>query len=322
MATQEQIQSVRFPSFITERQQQLLNTLFGRAQDDPATPDVDESIGIIGRDTIPPAQRVAGFTPAQLQAFQQTQQGLGSFLPFLSDADIAARQGLQTTGMATQALQGLDFSPQGTKQFMDQYQKDVTDEALKEIDRQAALAENRLAGQAVQAGAFGGSRFGVAQSELARNAQDLRSRRIFEDLSRSYQLAGAQQRAMNQQRMQAAQQFGNIGQTQTGIGRTIGQIGQSLQQAQGQDINRLLGIGAMQQQLAQTGFDVGRQNVIEAQQEPFRRLSFGSQILQGLGGLGGTTQQTISPMPIGNPFLQAAGAIGGLATGIGALVGN
>ena len=322
MATQEQIQSVKFPSFISERQQQLLNTLFGRAQDDPATPDIDESVGIIGRDTIPPAQRVAGFTPTQLQAFRQAQEGLGSFLPFLSDADIAARQGLQTTGMATQALQGLDFSPQGTKQFMDQYQKDVTDEALKEIDRQAALAENRLAGQAAQAGAFGGSRFGVAQSELARNAQDLRSRRIFEDLSRSYQLAGAQQRAMNQQRMQAAQQFGNIGQAQTGIGRTIGQIGQSLQQAQGQDINRLLGIGAMQQQLAQTGFDVGRQNVIEAQQEPFRRLSFGSQILQGLGGLGGTTQQTISPMPIGNPFLQAAGAIGGLATGIGALIGN
>ena len=313
MATQEQIQSVRFPSFITERQQQLLNTLFGTT---------DAPGGIIGRDTIPPAQQVAGFTPTQQQAFNLAQTGLGSFLPFLSDADIAARQGLQTTGMATQALQGLDFSPQGTKQFMDQYQKDVTAEALKEIDRQAALAENRLAGQAAQAGAFGGSRFGVAQSELARNAQDLRSRRIFEDLSRSYQLAGAQQRAMNQQRMQAAQQFGNIGQAQTGIGRTIGQIGQSLQQAQGQDINRLLGIGAMQQQLAQTGFDVGRQNVIEAQQEPFRRLSFGSQILQGLGGLGGTTQQTISPMPIGNPFLQAAGAIGGLATGIGALVGN
>jgi hypothetical protein len=312
MATQETIQSVRFPSFISQRQQQLLNTLFGTT---------DAPGGIIGRDTIPPAQQVAGFTPTQLQAFRQAQEGLGSFLPFLSDADIAARQGLQTTGMATQALQGLDFSPQGTKQFMDQYQEDVTAEALKEIDRQAALAENRLAGQAAQAGAFGGSRFGVAQSELARNAQDLRSRRIFEDLSRSYQLAGAQQRAMNQQRMQAAQQFGNIGQTQTGIGRTIGQIGQSLQQAQGQDINRLLGIGAMQQQLAQTGFDVGRQNVIEAQQEPFRRLSFGSQILQGLGGLGGTTQQTISPMPIGNPFLQAAGAIGGLATGIGALVG-
>ena len=181
MATQEQIQSVKFPSFVSERQQQLLNTLFGRAQDDPATPDIDESIGIIGRDTIPPAQQVAGFSAPQQQAFQQTQEGIGSFLPFLQAADTAAGQGFQTAGLGTQALQGLDFSPQGTKQFMDQYQKDVTDEALKEIDRQAALAENRLAGQAVQAGAFGGSRFGIAQSELARNAQDLRTRRIFED---------------------------------------------------------------------------------------------------------------------------------------------
>jgi hypothetical protein len=205
---------------------------------------------------------------------------------------------------------------------MDEYSRDVTAEALKEIDRQAALAENRLAGQAVQAGAFGGSRFGIAQSELARNAQDLKSRRIFEDLSRSFQIAQGQQRAMNQQRLQAAQQFGNLGQVQTGIGRTIGQIGQSLQQAQAQDVNQLLGIGAMQQQLQQTASDVGRQNIIEEQQEPFRRLSFGSQILQGLGGLSTPTQQTISPMPVGNPYLQAAGAIGGLATGIGALVGN
>ena len=313
VTTQEQIQSVKFPDFVSQRQQQLLNTLFGTT---------DAPGGVIGRPTIPPAQQVAGFTAPQLQAFQQAQEGIGSFLPFLGDATAAAGQGLQTAGMGAQALQGVDFTPGGVTQFMDQYQKDVTQEALKEIDRQQQLAENRLAGQAVQAGAFGGSRFGIQQSELARSAQDLRSRRIFEDLSRSFQLAQGQQRAMNQQRMQAAQQFGNIGQVQTGIGRTIGQIGQSLQQAQGQDINRLLGIGAMQQQLAQTGSDVGRQNIIEEQQEPFRRLSFGSQILQGLGGLSGTTQQTISPMPVGNPYLQAAGAIGGLATGIGALVGN
>ena len=313
VTTQEVIQSGQLPEFITQRQQQLLNTLFGTT----GAPG-----GIIGTPTIPPAQEVIGFQQPQLEAFERARQGLGAFLPYLADADTAATQGFQTAGLGTQALQGLDFSPQGTKQFMDEYSKDVTAEALKEIDRQAALAENRLAGQAVQAGAFGGSRFGIAQSELARNAQDLKSRRIFEDLSRSFQIAQGQQRAMNQQRLQAAQQFGNLGQVQTGIGRTIGQIGQSLQQAQAQDVNQLLGIGAMQQQLAQTASDVGRQNIIEEQQEPFRRLSFGSQILQGLGGLSTPTQQTISPMPVGNPYLQAAGAIGGLATGIGALVGN
>jgi len=131
-----------------------------------------------------------------------------------------------------------------------------------------------------------------------------------------------QQRAMNQQRMQQAQQFGNLGNIQTGIGKTFGQIGQALQSGRDQNVNQLLGIGGLQQQLAQTGLDVGRQNIIEEQQEPFKKISFGSQILQGLGGLGGSTQQTIAPMPVGNPYLQAAGAITGLGTGLGALIGN
>ncbi len=314
MAVQETIQSTKFPSYISERQQQLLNNLFGTTSD-PSGGAIDSSV-------IPPAQQVAQFTPAQQQAFQRAQLGLGSFEPFLSQTAGAAQLGLGTATQGAQALQGMDFSPEGVKPFMDQYQADVTGEALKEIDRQAAMASNQLAGKAVQAGAFGGSRFGLQQSELARNAQDLRSRRIFEDMSRNYQMAAGQQRALNQQRMQQAQQFGNLGNIQTGIGKTFGQVGQAVQAGRDQNVNQLLGIGGLQQQLAQTGLDVGRQNIIEEQQEPFKKISFGSQILQGLGGLGGSTQQTVAPMPVGNPYLQAAGAITGLGTGLGALIGN
>ena len=314
VTTQETIQSSLAPSYITERQQQLLNNLFGTTS--------DPSGGAIDASVIPPAQQVAQFTPTQQQAFNLAQTGLGSFEPFLNRADLAAQLGLDTATQGTQALQGMDFTPGGVQPFMDEYQKYVTDEAVKEIDRQAAMAQNQLAGQAAKAGAFGGSRFGIQQSELARNAADLKSRRVFEDMSRNYQMAMGQQRALNQQRMQQAQQFGNLGQVQTGIGRTFGQIGQALQSGRDQNVNQLLGIGGLQQQLAQTGFDVGRQNIIEQQQEPFRKISFGSQILQTLGPLGGQTQQTISPMPVGNPYLQAAGAITGLGTGLGALIGN
>ena len=314
VTTQETIQSSLAPSYITERQQQLLNNLFGTTS--------DPSGGAIDASVIPPAQQVAQFTPTQQQAFNLAQTGLGSFEPFLNRADLAAQLGLGTATQGTQALQGMDFTPGGAQQFMDPYQKAVTDEAVKEIDRQAAMAQNQLAGQAAKAGAFGGSRFGIQQSELARNAADLKSRRIFEDMSRNYQMAMGQQRALNQQRMQQAQQFGNLGQVQTGIGKTFGQIGQALQSGRDQNVNQLLGIGGLQQQLAQTGLDVGRQNIIEQQQEPFRKISFGSQILQTLGPLGGQTQQTISPMPVGNPYLQAAGAITGLGTGLGALIGN
>ena len=311
MATQEQIQSVRFPDFISQRQQQLLNTLFGTT---------DAPGGVIGRPTIPPAQQVAGFTAPQLQAFQQAQQGIGSFLPFLGDATAAAGQGLQTAGMATQALKGLDFSPQGTKQFMDQYQKDVTAEALKEIDRQQQLAENRLAGQAVQAGAFGGSRFGVAQSELARNAQDLKSRRIFEDLSRNFQQSQAAARAANQQRLQAGQVFGQLGRGISGIGGAMAGLGAQGQALQGRDVSQLLGIGGLQQQQAQRELDIGTANLAALENAPFQQLSAGAGILQQLPGIGGG-QQVVAPLAQTNPFAQAAGLIATGAGGLGALIG-
>jgi hypothetical protein len=83
-----------------------------------------------------------------------------------------------------------------------------------------------------------------------------------------------------------------------------------------------MGIGGMQQQLQQQGFNVGYQNQLNAMMEPYRRLSYGQQMLQGLAPLGGTTQQTVAPMPTTNPYLQAAGGIAGLAGGLGGLMGN
>ena len=49
-------------------------------------------------------------------------------------------------------------------QFFNPYQSFVIDE----INRQAAQAQNRLAANAIESGAFGGGREGVAQAELER----------------------------------------------------------------------------------------------------------------------------------------------------------
>ena len=287
------------------------------------TADMAATLGeLLNKQVNVPEQQVAGFSPTQQAAMQQAYQGIGAYQPFLDAAQQTQAAALGTTGAGVQALGQMNFDPNRAQAFMDPYQQNVTNEALKEIDRQSQMASNQLAGKAVQAGAFGGSRFGLQQSELARNAQDLKSRRIFEDLSRNYQQAQATAQAANTQRMQQAQQFGNLGKIQTGIGKTFGQVGQAVQAGRDQNVNQLLGIGGLQQQLQQTERDVARQNVIEEQQEPFKKISFGTQILQGLGPLGGSTQQTISPMPVGNPYLQAAGAITGLGTGLGALIGN
>ena len=195
MATQTTQTEVLIPEYIERPTEMMANTL-GALMEQPL---------------LPPGQQVMGFTPTQIAAMQQAYGGIGAYQPFLDKADLTQTAALGATGQGIQSLGQMNFDPSRAQAFMDPYQQSVTQEALKEIDRQSQMASNQLAGKAVQAGAFGGSRFGLQQSELARNTQDLKSRRIFEDLSRNYQQAQATAQAANTQRMQQAQQFGNLG---------------------------------------------------------------------------------------------------------------
>ena len=267
-----------------------------------------------------PQQQVAGFSPTQQAAMQQAYGGIGAYQPFLAAAPASQAAALGTTGAGVQALGQMDFDPSRAQAFMDPYQQNVTQEALKEIDRQAAMASNQLAGKAVQAGAFGGSRFGLQQSELARNAQDLRSRRIFEDLSRNYQQAQATAQAANTQRMQQGQMFGQLGQMTSGIGGAMAGLGAQTQALGQSDVNQLMGIGGLQQQLGQREFDVGTANLAAMQNAPYQRLSAGAGIMgQLLPGGAGT--QVVAPLAQTNPYAQAAGLLATGAGGLGALIG-
>jgi len=313
MATQETLQQLQYPEWISNRQQQMLNTLFGTTAGG----------GVMGQQLQIPGQQVAGFTPTQTGAMQLAQQGIGAYQPYLDAAQAAQTAALGTAGAGAQSLAGMQFAPTGEaiQQYMDPYQEQVTQEATREMDRQAQMQRNRLGAQATGAGAFGGSRFGIQQAEQGRNLQDIKSRRIFEDLSRNYQQAVGAMQAANAARVQQAQGFANLGNVASGIGQRTGALGQAQQAAQAQDVQQQLGIGGMQQQLQQQGFNVGYQNQLQGMMEPYRRLSFGQQMLQGLAPLGGTTTQTVAPYPTANPYVKAAGAVGQLGYGLGSLMG-
>ncbi len=312
MATQETLQNLQYPKFVSDRQQQMLNTLFG----------TEAGGGLLGQQQQIPGQQIAGFNPTQTGAMNLASQGIGAYQPYLDAAQAAQTAALGTAGAGTQALSSMQFDPSQVQQYMDPYQQNVTQDALKEMDRQGAMAQNQLAGQAVGAGAFGGSRFGIQQAEQARNLQDIKSRRIFEDMSRNYQQAVGAMQAANTQRTQQAQGFANLGNVASGIGQRTGALGQAQQGAQAADVQQLMGIGGMQQQLQQQGFNTGYQNQLNSMMEPYRRLSYGQQMLQGLAPMGGTTQQTVAPMPTTNPYVQAAGTMGTLYSGLGSLMGN
>ena len=310
------------PENIQQRQDQLLNTLFGIV-DDPSTPDVDESkAGLIDRQIQVPQRTVEGLSQDELDAAVRARQGLGAFQPFIDTARSAQAAGLGATELGTNVLAGAQFEPTAAniQRFMDPYQQSVTQEAIKEIDRQAAMAQNKLAGDAVRAGAFGGSRFGIAQSELARSAQDLRSRRIFEDMSRNFQQAQQAAQTANQQRQQAAQVFGQLGTQASRIGQDFAQLGQQQQAGTARDVQMQAGIGSLERQINQAARDAGVANLLAQEQAPFDRASFFSNVLAQQSPFVGSTQ-TISPLSGTSPLLQAAGAVGGIATGLGQLIG-
>ena len=286
------------------------------------TADMAATLGeLLNQQVNVPEQQVAGFSPTQQAAMQQAYQGIGAYRPFLDAAQQTQAAALGTTGAGVQALGQMNFDPNRAQAFMDPYQQNVTNEALKEIDRQSQMASNQLAGKAVQAGAFGGSRFGLQQSELARNTQDLKSRRIFEDLSRNFQQAQATAQAANTQRLQQGQQFGNLGKQTSGIGGMMAGLGAQTQQLGQSDVNQLMGIGGMQQQQQQRMFDVNTANIAAMENAPFQRLSASAGIMgQLLPGGAGT--QVVAPFAQTNPYAQAAGLAATAAGGLGALIGN
>ena len=252
------------------------------------------------------AARQLGFTfdPA---TGSLTRTGQAAFQPDLDAARAAAQAGIP----ALQAAQGqFDPSKSNYQQFFDQYQADVTQQALKQMDEEAAKAQANLATQAQKAGAFGGSRFGVQEAELSKNLQDIKSRRISEDLSRNFQQAQA--KAMDTFERAQARNLGvgqALGQAAQGLG-SLGQLGFGLGQA---GIGTLGTIGGQRQAREQAIDDETLRLTTARQQEPLNRLRF---VQDQLSRVPSAQQRTIEqPIPFTNPLLGAIGAgISGLGT--------
>ena len=224
------------------------------------------------------APQIAGLSDFEKEAKKRAEAGLGSFQPFLDQAQIAS---------------AASFSPQIAQQFMSPYQQQVIDTSLAEFDRQAQTQEQRIRDQAVASGAFGGGREGVLQSEF----------RTGSDRNRLALEAGLRQQGFQAAQQAAQQNFAN----QMGLASAL----PGLQRG---DISTLGSLGALNQAQEQAKLNAQREATRMATFQPQEQLqNYGNLvtgIMGGMQGSGTTTQQIPDPT-----FLQTA--LGAAATGAG-----
>jgi len=275
-----------------------------------------------------PEYQVAGFSPAQQAALQAgMQQGIGAYLPYIEAANVALGQGLGATQAGQIAAAGAAgmYDPRSAAAFMNPYQQAVTEQTLRDIRRQADIAAQGQAAQAVRTGAFGGTREGVQRAEMERNVQDLMAQQIAQSYAQNY--AQAQQAAMQaeeaarQRQLGIGQLFGQLGQQAGQLGVQQAALGQTAQQMQQGDISFLYGLGQSQQALNQQQLDAMRASEMQRLYAPYQQAAFLSDIYKGAPSTQMAT--TSAAVPQASPFQQIAGvALGGLSTyGAGKVAG-
>jgi len=250
------------------------------------------------------APQIAGQDALQTQAQNLATQGVGSFAPFLQQAQAAgtaAGTALGGVGVGAQAFQ------QGVQDFMSPYQSQVIDATLAEFDRNRAIQEQGIRDQQAALGALGSGRAGVQLAEFGTGAA--RERALLQ--------AGLLQQGFGQAAQARQQDIANRGalaSQQQGLGQFQAALGQAGQQATGTDISRLGQLGALNQVQAQAELDAQREATRQAAFLPQEQLDrFAGQVTGIMGGYPAAFQSTNVPNP--TP-LQTALGVGTTLAGI------
>ena len=338
---------------------------------------------------MPPAYKVAGLSGLEDMAATMGQAGIGAYVPYLQGAanqvgagqDLVASAAVPTLGQGQEYLQeagrlaqqlreipyqyqtaageGLlasagTFNPSTqVSRFENPYEDAVVQQTLQDIQDQGDVQLQQQRANAVSSGAFGGSRSGIMDSELAANILREQGRAAGNLRQQGYEPArnAAQQAFENTQnrRLAASQGIGDlginygqlsqadIGQMQ-GIGQGLGSLagqyaalgsqaanlglqqaglGEMAQRSNLSDIQTLTALGAMQRGQQQAELDAVRQTRMDQLAAPYQQLGFLSDVYRGTP----TSQATITQQGGGQSPSTAQQVLGLGIAGLGAVQG-
>lgn len=229
---------------------------------------------------------VAGLSPSQLQGLANINAAQGIALPGI-------QKGMEYSQEAAQGI-----TPELYQQFYSPYVRDVADTTFANLMESQAQQQSNLKSGAIQSGAFGGDRGGVAQAELARQQQ----------LGNAQGMANIYNQGYGQAMGLAGQQVANLGSMGNQIAN-LAMLGQGsiLQGAQAQ-----MAAGAQQQATEQARLQAAYDQWMQFMAQPYQNAQFYANIAQGLGAGAGGTSSTTAPAP--NLMSQIFGGIGAIGS--------
>lgn len=253
---------------------------------------------------IPYAQNVLGkgeaLSNTPYQAYTGERIAPASTLQTQAFTSAGAMQPSATTGAATEQALNTSYDPYATGQFnaqtsqqyMDPYMQNVVNIQQREAQRQADITGTQRNAQAVQAGAFGGSRQAIMDAEAARNLATQKGDIQAQGLQSAYS-RGQTQFNTEQQLAEQSKQYG-AGLGLQGLQTALTGANQEFQQ--GVDVNKLQQTaGATQQAQTQAGLSQQYQDFLDQKRAPYQQLEFQSNLLRGTPSGSASSLYTAAP---------------------------
>jgi hypothetical protein len=268
---------------------------------------------------------------------------LGRYAPYFETAGAATTGGIESMrrglgslgeaktffGPAAQYVsggRGMYDPSQYVGAYMNPYLDNVIKETEKDIERQGVSARQRAAGQAVGAGAFGGSRQGIQAAEVERAIQDAKTKASTDLRAKGYQSAlDASQQAYEKaatRDLEAGRLMGGLGQSVGAIGTAYGGLGTGYGGLAGTtadigrvysalapaDIAFMTGVGEAERGYRQNVIDTARMETMRPTEQALLPYTYAYGALSGTpsAGVYSSTQTGYSPGT--NPFTAGLGA--------------
>jgi hypothetical protein len=257
----------------------------------------------------------AGSSPLQDKAFDAA----GT----LSTPDVIGKSADTASGIASN-LGGMKYDPTqfnnglgpvgSVQSYMNPYMSGVTDFQMNEARRQSDIGRVNDASRLTQAGAYGGSRQAIMDSERERNLNTQLGGIYATGINTAYDKANQQRLAesglslQQQQDQEGANQFGaNFGLNTANAGvnaaNTAAGIGALENSTNNANLNTVANLGATQRGIESEGVAADKAQFDQEQQYPYKQLQFQQSLLNGLPV--GTNTTSVGQTP-----LSQAGSIG------------